>query len=149
MLSQVADSLLMKRCAKLLQWFFFLAVIVWAPCALAQTSQFALLDQWTWRNPLPTGNQLNGVCFGNSLYVACGEVGTVLTSLDATNWALIPSGTSDNLTAASFGGGLFICVSDRGSILTSANGINWSRIPSVAANALTSIAYGNGQFVAV
>lgn len=73
----------------------------------------------------------------------------MLTSLDATNWALMPSGTTDNLTAASFGSGQFICVSDQGSILTSADGTNWSRIPPVAATGLTSIAYGNGQFVAV
>ena len=139
----------MKRRARIPQCLFSLVVIVWTPCALAQSFPSALLDQWTWRSPLPTGNQLNGVCFGNTLFVACGEVGTVLTSLDATNWALMPSGTTDNLTAASFGSGLFICVSDQGSILTSADGTNWSRIPPVAATGLTSIVYGNGQFVAV
>jgi len=23
------------------------------------------LDSWTWRNPLPTGNNLNGIAYGN------------------------------------------------------------------------------------
>lgn len=141
--------LFMKRCAKISQLLFCLAVTVWASRASAQTFQSGFLDNWTWRNPLPTANQLNGVCFGNSLFVACGEVGTVLTSLDATNWVLVPTGTTERLTAISFGKGLFICVSDHGSILTSADGTNWSQIPQVAATGLSSIAYGNRQFVAV
>src|SRR5437763_5481011 len=40
------------------------------------------LDTWAWRNPLPTGNHLNGVAYRNGLFVAVGDVGTILTSAD-------------------------------------------------------------------
>ncbi len=44
----------------------------------------AKLDTWTWRNPLPTGNQLNGVTHGlinsKNLWVAVGANNTILTS---------------------------------------------------------------------
>src|SRR5438876_10777314 len=31
------------------------------------------LDTWTWRNPLPTGNDLNGITYGNGQFVAVGS----------------------------------------------------------------------------
>jgi hypothetical protein len=46
--------------------------------------------KWTWRNPLPQGNPLRSVsCPTESLCVAVGEVGTVLTSTKGgTHWTL-------------------------------------------------------------
>ena len=50
----------------------------------------AQLDTWTWRNPLPTGNQLNGVTHGlingKNLWVAVGANNTILTSPNGTTW---------------------------------------------------------------
>ena len=44
----------------------------------------APLDVWTWRNPLPTGNNLNsvahGVVNGNGLFAAVGPDGSIVTS---------------------------------------------------------------------
>jgi len=31
------------------------------------------LDSWTWRNPLPTGNNLNRIAYGNGQFVAVGS----------------------------------------------------------------------------
>jgi hypothetical protein len=31
------------------------------------------LDQWTWRNPLPQGNSLFGIAYGNNQFVAVGD----------------------------------------------------------------------------
>ena len=39
---------------------------------LAPAATAGPLDIWTWRNPLPTGTQLNGITYGNSLFVAVG-----------------------------------------------------------------------------
>src|SRR5439155_24794641 len=43
------------------------------------------LDTWTWRNPLPTGNYLNGITYGNDQFVVVGDLGTIVTSADGTN----------------------------------------------------------------
>src|SRR2546426_1054068 len=52
------------------------------------------LDTWLWRNPLPTGNYVNGIAYGNGQFVAVGNLGTILTSTDGTNWVLRESGTT-------------------------------------------------------
>src|SRR3989442_10445515 len=43
------------------------------------------LDAWTWRNPLPTGNYLNGITYGDDQFVALGDLGTIVTSAYGTN----------------------------------------------------------------
>src|SRR5438876_6016446 len=45
------------------------------------------LDTWQWRNPLPQGNDLTAVAFGNGLFVGVGEVGASVTSSDGVIWA--------------------------------------------------------------
>ncbi|PYJ80888.1 MAG: hypothetical protein DME22_22875, partial [Verrucomicrobia bacterium] len=50
------------------------------------------LDQWHWRSPLPQGNGLKDVVFGEGLFVTVGEWGTVLTSADGRNWSMARTG---------------------------------------------------------
>src|SRR5512136_2088465 len=49
---------------------------------LSSSSYSDPLDNWHWRNPLPQGNTLQGVTYGNGTFVAVGENGTILTSPD-------------------------------------------------------------------
>jgi hypothetical protein len=104
------------------------------------------LDNWQWRNPLPQGNPLSAICYGNGLFVAVGYYGTVLTSIDGQKWLSALSGTTDNLVGITFGNGLFIAVGGNGTILKSQDGRTWvatileGRYPR-------GIAYGNGTFV--
>src|SRR3954465_1893723 len=44
------------------------------------------LDNWHWRQPVPQGNNLSSIAFGNGLYVAVGDDATILTSTNATAW---------------------------------------------------------------
>ena len=44
-----------------------------------EMSQADPLDNWHWRNPLPQGNHLSGISYGNGCYVAVGSHGSVLT----------------------------------------------------------------------
>src|SRR5271165_2486633 len=67
-------------------------------------------DMWTWRNPLPTGNSLHAVVYGNGQFVAGGDNGTILTSPDAVNWIPRQSSTAMDLTAIAFADGLFVVV---------------------------------------
>ena len=59
------------------------------------------LDTWTWRNPLPTGDDLNGIAYGNGQFVAVGggnamglyEI-TILTSSNGVSWVQRQSASS-------------------------------------------------------
>jgi hypothetical protein len=126
----------------------------------------AQLDTWTWRNPLPTGNQLNGVTHGlingKNLWVAVGANNTILTSADGTNWEQqISVGTPNcSLSGIVYGSYLstqaFVAVGADAStppnnvILTSPDGTNWTEVPGLGSGGLLAVASdGNGNFLAV
>src|SRR5690349_23669841 len=44
------------------------------------------LDHWHWRNPLPQGNTLKSIVFAAGRFVAVGDAGAVVTSIDGLNW---------------------------------------------------------------
>ena len=59
----------------------------------------------TWTLRIPGFNDLNGVAYGDGLFVAVGNRGTILTSPDGVNWTARTSGTSNNLYAVTYGNG--------------------------------------------
>ena len=123
-------------------------------CAcLALASGFNLhagqADVWHWRNPLPQGNDLNGVCYGESRFVAVGNAGATTTSMDATNWVARNSIVTNNLLGVGFGNNLFVAVGTNGTLITSQDGVLWGTQSSGTANALHGVAYGAGLFVVV
>src|ERR1051325_9928812 len=79
------------------------AHILSGSCAVLLLATKALwadaLDEWQWRNPLPQGNSVRGLAWGNGVLAAVGDLGTVMTSHDGTNWVRRHSGTSWNLNA--------------------------------------------------
>jgi hypothetical protein len=126
------------------------------------------LDIWTLRNPLPTGNRLNGVTHGqfngNTLWVAVGVDNTILTSSDDGNtWQpqLVPPSYNTSLSGvicgSYLGAPLFVAVGSSATngtdvILTSPDGINWTaNAQSLWTNTLglDAVAYGGGYFMAV
>jgi hypothetical protein len=103
------------------------------------------LDTWTWRNPLPTGNTLYAITYGNGQFLAVGQLGTIATSTDGVNWMLHQSGVKSDLRGIAYGDDLFVAVGD--SIVTSSDGVTWVQSKtSAGGNAVT---FGDGQFVAV
>ena len=106
------------------------------------------LDNWHWRNPLPQGNTLNGIVYGNGTFVAVGDYGTTLTSPDGVSWTVRTSGTSNLLYGVAYGNGTFVAVGG-GTILTSPDGVSWTLRISGTSNDLFGAAYGNSIFVAV
>src|SRR5467141_2175704 len=68
------------------------------------------LDIWQWRNPLPTGNTLSGITYGNGSFMAVGHAGTIVTSADGTNWISRGSASTNALRSAAFGNGLFVTI---------------------------------------
>src|SRR5215207_4134355 len=64
------------------------------------------IDGVNWTSPgvYPTTNTLRSVAFGNGLYVAVGDLGTIVTSPDANAWTVRNSGTLNTLRAITFTG---------------------------------------------
>jgi hypothetical protein len=89
------------------------------------------------------------VTYGNGLFVAVGQLGTVLTSPDGVNWSGQYSGQLSNLVSVVYGAAGFAAVGPGGTILTSPDGTNWTQQSSGTTNALESIAFGNGYYLAV
>lgn len=104
---------------------------------------------WHWLNPLPQGNSLAGVAYGNGLYVAVGGGGTILTSSTGSTWQTVASGTQEALNGITYGGGTFVAVGAGGVILTSSDGQSWSLVAAPTSANLNGVAYGGGQFTAV
>ena len=119
-----------------------------------------LLDQWQWRSPLPQGNDLQALAYGNGRYVAVGAYGTILSSTNGADWTLYSVETNIAINGVAFGNGTFAAVGYRHPaqalylaeldfVLTSTDGMNWTERPTGQTNHLWNVAYGNGLFVAV
>jgi hypothetical protein len=66
------------------------------------------------------------VTYGNGLFVAVGDGGTILTSPDGVNWTRGPRGRATRLFGVTYGNGLFVAVGRFGTILTSPDGVTWT-----------------------
>ena len=134
---------IMKTLCRLIPIALAVMALHLAPVAAAGPSP----DIWTWRNPLPTGNQLNGVTYGNGLFVAVGANNTIVTSPDAKNWSqeVVPTNCSLSGIAYSPSQTLFVAVGTdattgtKNVILTSVDGVAWFPATGI----------GNGGFLAV
>jgi hypothetical protein len=73
---------------------------------------------WTQRASV-ADNGLYGVTYGNGLFVAVGDVGTILTSPNGVRSTEQASGTSNSLYGVAYGNGTFVAVGEDGAILTS------------------------------
>ena len=71
---------------------------VLALLALSEIGRADPLDTWIWRNPLPTGNNLSAITYGNGRFVAVGWNGTTLTSAEGINWVERRRGTQDEIS---------------------------------------------------
>ena len=111
-------------------------------------------DKWkegiSWREQTTnTTNNLLSIAFGNGLWVAVGEEGTILTSIDGISWTKQTSNTTERLYGISYNNGIWVVVGSRGVILTSSNGTAWTKRVSNTTKYLTNITYGNGVWVAI
>ena len=128
--------------------FIICSILFFASLSLlSQISNADPLDHWHLRNPLPTSNLLYGVTYGNGIFVAVGDIGTIITSPEGEIWTIRNSGTSDHLRGIGFGNNIFVAVGFNGTILTSPNGVTWTKRNSNTREILFSVTYGNGIFV--
>ncbi len=128
------------------------------PYTLSEPSEKVTLstDSWKWANPQPQGNTINGVVYGEGLYVAVGDSGTVLTSPDGTTWTDRHTNSlieGDDLHGVAYGKGRFVAASGwslGAYTLVSDDGIHWTayEIDDLDGE-MYGIAYGNGLFAGV
>jgi hypothetical protein len=102
---------------------------------------------WIKVDPLPQNDTLFSVTFGNDLFVAVGDSGTIITSPDGATWTQQHSGTTTVIRSVSYCKDRFIAVGDSGKILSSTDGKAWASIPSGSTQSLRSSTYGNGTFL--
>jgi len=95
---------------------------------------------WIVRQQSSFGN-LNGVAWGDLIFVAVGDNGVVVTSDHAEYWFEQASGVTENLRGITWGGTLWVAVGDAGTIITSPDSINWTEQTSEIDTQLTSVAW--------
>jgi hypothetical protein len=82
------------------------------------------LDDWS-AVTSGTTNHLRAIAFGGGRFVAAGDNGTVLTSLDGISWTLRSSGVTNSIYGLAYGSGKFVAVGSAGLIKTSSDGVTW------------------------
>ena len=105
-------------------------------------------SSWDVRKTATTGC-LEGVTYGNGIYVAVGGNGTILTSFDAVNWHTADSVTDITLNDVVYGNGSYVAVGEDGVLVVSSDGEQWEVQVSPTRSELRAVAYGSWQFVAV
>jgi hypothetical protein len=108
-------------------------------------------DVWNIRTS-PSSNHLNGVAYGNGLFVAVGNQATILTSSNGRDWTVRPAGTTaPTIRAAAYGQGRYVVGGGEGALIrSSTDGIHWTNgLSTIGAENINALAYGNGFFVAV
>ena len=103
---------------------------------------------------IPTSTlRLQGVTFGNGLYVAVGSTFTagaaVLTSPDGATWTNRTSNTQSTLNGIAWSGSAFVAVGDGGAIMTSTNGSSWGAQTSPVTSTLRAVIWAKSGFIAV
>ncbi|PYK01002.1 MAG: hypothetical protein DME23_05315 [Verrucomicrobia bacterium] len=106
-------------------------------------------DTWYWRNPLPQGDRLASVVYGNGRFVAVSVAANVIRSQNGVDWTLERPGAGAFARSVSYGNGLFVLVRRLGLIETSPDGATWTLQNSGTTNHLNAAAFGNGLFVVV
>jgi len=121
------------------------------------------LDQWVWRNPLPTGNPFIPVTFANGTFLGVSG-GAVGMSVDGTEWTTYVPPPPDNkgsfygLAGIAYGNNRLVAVGSTytpgvgsgqpGVAVTSEDRLTWSA-QDFPGGRVGDVAYGNGVFVAV
>jgi len=109
------------------------------------------LVSWDTTNWIRTdlGNDIiEGVAFGNGIFVAVGYGSGAYISTDGTNWTNASLGTSDSVFGVAFGNDRFVAVGGGGNILSSADGVTWVSHRS-GATVIVPRLYANNLFVAL
>lgn len=106
-----------------------------------------------------SGDEVNGIAYGNGKWVAVGYGGKTSTSTDGITWSTVTTvGNTRSLNAVAYGNGLWIAVGVSASnsatpcIYKSTDGVTWTGVFNSASTGyylLRDVSYANGVWVAV
>ena len=125
------------------------SLLLWTEGTIAHSS-----DGSAWQKVVSSGASWRwyyDVAFGVDRFVAVGDFGTIMHSIDGRTWRQASDGaTLGHLLGVTFGAGRFVAVGDRGVVVYSTDGDHWETASNSAiANALWGVAFGGGRFAAV
>ncbi len=90
------------------------------------------------------------VAYGNGQWIAVGESGTILSSVDGSTWTSRVSGyTSKWLVSVGYGSSTWVVVGESGLILTSTDGSSWTARTSGTTSRINGVTYGGSRWIAV
>jgi hypothetical protein len=121
-------------------------------------STTAVTPQVTTLTPRSSGttHSLTSIVYANNEFVAVGDSGTILTSLDGLTWTIRNSNALCDLTSVTYGNGQFMAIGNSGLVATgicfliSPDGVIWTtHTLEPFTYWITSVAYGSGKFVVV
>jgi hypothetical protein len=106
---------------------------------------------WTQQTSSFGTDNIEGIAYGNSLYVAVGASGKLATSPDATTWTQQTSSFGPTqIWGVTYGNGLYVAVGESGKLATSSNGTTWTQqTSSFGTDTIFAVTYGNSLYVAV
>jgi len=109
------------------------------------------LDDWTTRTSGFGTASIYDVTYGDGLYVAVGNSGTLTTSTDGTTWTTRTSGFGTAfIVGVTYGDGLYVAVGNSGTLTTSPDGTTWTtRTSGFGTTTIRGVTYGDGLYVAV
>ena len=89
---------------------------------------------------------INGVAFGNGVFVAGGSYGKIYYSTDASSWSEANCGVYE-IKDIAFGNGEFVAIGNVGNTFHSQNGQAWVNSKFDVEINNNAVAFGNGRFV--
>ncbi|MBI5689039.1 MAG: PKD domain-containing protein [Verrucomicrobia bacterium] len=116
-------------------------------------------SRWTWRNPLPVGNDLRGAVRVGGKWWIVGGSGAFLTLDGAGSVTTLDFPTTQNLTAIAYGNGRFVAAGpyydagareEIGSLWTSTDGYAWTPLLTTVFDSFTLnfVAFSGDQWLA-
>lgn len=101
---------------------------------------------WTDSTIHSTSNTVNGIAYGNNLYVAACNGGVIHVSSDGASWDSISSGISDNFEDIVYANNRFVACTERGKVCYSADGQSWTLSQTNTTAQFNAISYTNGFY---
>lgn len=125
------------------------AVAVGVGGVIAQADVTTATPTWTTVTS-PTSVTLNGVAHGAGAFVAAGQGGRVVRSVDGgLSFSLITSPSSANFWAVTYGNSEFMAVGEGGIVMRSPDGVTWTAESAGTSATLRGVAWSGTRYVAV
>lgn len=94
-----------------------------------------------------TTNDLTAIAFGAGRFVAVGDQGTIVQSVDGSSWTAVSVQTQESFRRVAFGAGRFVAIGRNGTGQQSSDGLTWSALPFGCADC-TVLVFRGGQWLA-